>query len=542
MKSDFLLAVTQLANERHLPREMVVEAVEAALASAYKKDSLMAGQDITVKLDPGTANVSVYVLKTVVEQVEDEKREISLEEALKIKPGTGLEDTLEFETELPSSSGRIAAQTAKQVVLQRLREAEREQIYGEYIDKEGEILTGQVQRFEPNRQIIMDVGRAEALLPQSEQVPMERLRLHQRVRVYVLEVQRASKGPGIIVSRTHKDLLRRIMELEVPEIYNGIVEVMGIAREPGSRSKVAVVARQEGVDAVGSCVGMRGNRIQNIVKELQDERIDVIQWHRDPSIFIANALSPAQVLRVDLNEETEEAMVVVPDRHLSLAIGREGQNARLAARITGWKIDIKSTSEMEDERLQAPEDTQDESVLQQALATEDVVEDEAPVETEIAAELTLEAIVDEDVELEDDQGELIEETGETIVPVASIEETPVDVDEPPEETIAGLTPGMTIEEELANQLVEEDLAAAQNEEDELALTQQDVAQEEIWSISRVPVAPSGIRFAEDILGPKGQRGKRNRSDRSGDDRSKKGRKNRPARFGEGGNEQTSNVS
>jgi len=530
MKSDFLLAVTQLANERHLPREMVVEAVEAALASAYKKDSLMAGQDITVKLDPGTANVSVYVLKTVVEQVEDEKREISLEEALKIKPEIGLEDTLEFETQLPSTSGRIAAQTAKQVVLQRLREAEREQIYAEYIGKEGEILTGQVQRFEPNRQVIMDVGRAEALLPQSEQVPMERLRLHQRIRVYVLEVQRASKGPGIIVSRTHKDLLRRIMELEVPEIYNGIVEVMGIAREPGSRSKVAVVARQEGVDAVGSCVGMRGNRIQNIVKELQDERIDVIQWHRDPAIFIANALSPAQVLRVELNEETEEAVVIVPDRHLSLAIGREGQNARLAARITGWKIDIKSTSEVEEERLQAPEDMQDESVSQQTLISEDVVEDEAPVEAEVASELSLEAIVDEDVQSENDQEELIEDTEETLV----------DTDDSGE-TIADLTPVMTVEEELAIQFVEEDLAAAQDQEEELGLKPEDVGQEEIWSVSRVPVAPSGIRFAEDILGPRGQRGTRNRSDRTGDDRSKKGRKGRSVRSAGGGNAQTPNA-
>ena len=520
MKSDFLLAVAQLANERHLPREMVVEAVEAALASAYKKDSLMAGQDITVRLDPGTAEITLYVLKRVVEEVTDPKREISLEEALQIKPGVQFEDTVEFETQLPSSAGRIAAQTAKQVVLQRLREAEREQVYTEYVDKEGDILTGQVQRFEASRQVILDVGRAEALLPYSEQVPMERLRLHQRLRVYVLEVQRAAKGPGIIVSRTHKNLLRRIMELEVPEIYNGVVEVMAISREPGSRSKVAVVARQDGVDAVGSCVGMRGNRIQNIVKELQDERIDVIQWHRDPTVFIANALSPAQVLRVELSEETEEALVVVPDRHLSLAIGREGQNARLAARITGWKIDIKSTSEVEAERLQRLEEGQEEA--------EETVEAETLVEAVAELEVPVEEAVEAPAVLEEEVATVEEAVAEEVeAPVAEEELALV---QGPMETTADAKPSMTPEEELALQALEEDLAAEEEEEEEEVLAE-DLEGEEIWSVPRVPAAPSGIRFAEDILGPRGQRGggRRGRGGRAGEERPGKGRKARAGR-------------
>jgi len=243
----------------------------------------------------------------------------------------------------PRDFGRIAAQTAKQVVLQRIREAERDHIYDEYVDREGEIITGVVQRFE-QRAIILELGKAEALLPQEEQVPTERYRMGQRLKVYLMEVHKTHRGPQIIVSRTHRNLLRRLFELEIPEIFNGTVEIKSIAREPGLRSKVAVAARQEGVDPVGSCVGMRGVRIQNIVNELYGEKIDVVCWNPDPGTFIANALSPAEVVSVDLNDELKTATVIVPERQLSLAIGKEGQNARLAAKLTSWRIDIKSAS------------------------------------------------------------------------------------------------------------------------------------------------------------------------------------------------------
>ena len=341
MKSDFLVALTQLAAERNLPREMVLSAIEAALASAYRKDTIATGQDISVKLDPGSGDVSVYILKTVVEEVSDPQTEIRLEDARKIKPEAQLDESIATES-LPHSAGRIAAQTAKQVVIQRLREAERELVYEEFSGKEGELFSVNVQRMEP-RQLIVDLGRAKAVLPASEQAQGERYRPGQKMRVLLKSVDRSSKGPELIVSRADKLLLKRLFELEVPEIYNGAVEIVAIAREAGSRSKVAVRARQDGVDPVGSCVGLRGVRIQSIVNELQGEKIDVVEWSKDPARFIANALSPSQVMRVDLYPETQSAVTVVPDRLLSLAIGREGQNARLAARLTGWNVDIRSS-------------------------------------------------------------------------------------------------------------------------------------------------------------------------------------------------------
>ena len=340
MKSDFLIALTQLAAERNLPKEIVLSAIEAALVSAYRKDSLSAGQNISVKLDPGSGDVSVYLLKTAVETVTDQQLEISLEDARKIKPDAKVGDGIPTET-LPHSAGRIAAQTAKQVVLQRLREAERELVYEEYAHKEGEVFTVTIQRVEP-KQITVELGRAEAILPTSEQVYFERYRVGQKLKILLQSVRKSTKGPELIVSRADKQLLKRLFEMEVPEIYNGAVEIKAIAREPGARSKVAVWARQDGVDPVGSCVGLRGIRIQNIVNELHGEKIDVVAWDKEPAIFVAHALSPAQVLRVYLNHETGTAVAIVPDRVLSLAIGKEGQNARLAAKLTGWKVDIKS--------------------------------------------------------------------------------------------------------------------------------------------------------------------------------------------------------
>ena len=347
MKNDFLLAITQLAAEKNLPKEVVMNAVEAALVSAFKRDSEIVGHDFYVKIDPGSGAVMVFSRKSVVETVSDPKSEVSLEESRELYPNAELGDVIDVET-TPKNAGRIAAQTAKQVVTQRLREAERDLVFAEFSDREGEVLSAVVQRVEP-KQVILDVGRAEAVLPIPEQVKAERYRVGLRMKVYLIDVHKGTKGAQVTVSRTHRNLLRRLFELEVPEIYNGTVEIKSIAREPGYRSKVAVAARQEGVDPVGSCVGLRGIRIQNITNELNGEKIDVIHWDPDPAVFVANALSPAQASTLEVNHEEKTATVMVPDRQLSLAIGKEGQNARLAARLTGWRIDIRSASAMEAE-------------------------------------------------------------------------------------------------------------------------------------------------------------------------------------------------
>jgi N utilization substance protein A len=345
LKSEFMIAITQLAAEKNLPQEVVLQAMEAALVSAYKKDAEMQG-NLAVKIDRETGDHRVFVEYTVVQEVEDPKTEVGLVEARRAKPDVMLGDIM-LEEVHPSHGGRIAAQTAKQVVLQRLREAEREMVFEEFSNREGDIVSGVIQRLEP-KQAVVDLGKTEAILPTQEQVRAEHLRGGQRMKFYLLEVHRSIKGPQLILSRTHKNLLKRLFELEVPEIHRGIVEIKSIAREGGYRSKVAVTARQEGVDPVGSCVGLRGIRIQNIVNELNGERIDVIQWDPEPSKFVANALSPAQVLTVQISEEDNTASVIVPDRQLSLAIGKEGQNARLAAKLTGWRIDIKPESAMQE--------------------------------------------------------------------------------------------------------------------------------------------------------------------------------------------------
>jgi len=352
MKSDFLMAIGQLAAEKNLPKELVFEAVEAALASAYKKDNIP-GATISVKINIETGMQRVYSHRNVVEAVENPDEEVTLREARKIRPDAQLGETVAEEVEV-KPAGRIQAQTAKQVVLQRLREAEREVVYEEYAGKEGDIISGLVQRLE-GRNAILDLGKTEALLPGSEQVRVEHYRPGQRVKVLLLRVERAVKGPQVIVSRAHRDLIRRLFELEVPEIHRGIVEIKSIAREPGFRSKVAVTSRQESVDPVGACVGLRGIRIQNVVNELNGERIDVVQWDPDPDRFVAQALSPARVVSVTTDEDSNTATVVVPDQQLSLAIGKEGQNARLAAKLTGWRIDIKSESMFEQEQAATPE-------------------------------------------------------------------------------------------------------------------------------------------------------------------------------------------
>ena len=354
MKSDFLIALTQLAAERHLPREQVLLAIEVALASAFKKDNPAIGQNISVKLNPNTGQVGVYALKTVVETVDDPEREITVSDAQLIKQGAALGDDVAAAEPLPHNASRIAAQTAKQVVLQRLREAERELLYQEFFQHQNDIVSGVIEQTDSGRAIIVNLGRAEGILPYEEQVPTERYRKGQRTKVYVLSVNNGAKGPEIIVSRSHKDMLRRLFEIEVPEVYNGIVEIKAIAREAGFRSKVAVNATQQGIDPVGSCIGIRGNRIQSIVNELQGEKIDVVSWDQDPKLFISKALSPSEPVHVELGKEEQTAIVVVPDRQLSLAIGKEGQNTRLAARLTGWRLDIKGLTEWEklrEERL-----------------------------------------------------------------------------------------------------------------------------------------------------------------------------------------------
>ena len=347
--SDFVVAIAQLSAEKNLDADTVFEAVEAAMASAFKKDELQYAE-IEVEIDQKSGDITAWRLYHVMDddEIEDDELEISPDRA----HAMGFADAtiggvVREPVEQTPATGRIAAQTAKQVVLQRLREAEREAVYEEYTGKEGDLVSGTVLRVEGgHRQVIIDLGRAGAVLPAAEQVRPEHYRVGQRLRVYVKEVYKASKGPQVVVSRSHPELLRRLFELEVPEIGRGTVEIMGIARDPGYRAKVSVISRQDGVDPIGTCVGVRGARIQNIVNELNGERIDLIRWDPDEVAYIANALSPAEVISIRLDEAENTAFLAVPDKQMSLAIGKEGQNARLAAQLTHRRIDIHAESEL----------------------------------------------------------------------------------------------------------------------------------------------------------------------------------------------------
>jgi len=343
MNGDFLEALKAIEKEKEIPLEVLLETVESALVTAYKKNFAATG-DVVVRVEILRSGFKVYCEKTVVDQVLNEHTEIALEEARTVDPEAVVGDVIEVEV-TPEDFGRIAAQTAKQVVMQRIREAEREHVFEEFSERIGEVLTGTVQRHE-QRNVYINLGKIEALLPPSEQVPTEPYRFNDRIKVYVLEVRRTPKGPQVIVSRTHPSLIRRLFELEVPEIHDGTVVIKSVAREAGSRSKIAVASAEEKVDPVGACVGHRGSRVQAVVNELYDEKIDIIRWNEDPKRFIAEALSPAKVISVDADEETKSAFVVVPDNQLSLAIGKAGQNVRLAARLTGWRIDIRSESQI----------------------------------------------------------------------------------------------------------------------------------------------------------------------------------------------------
>ena len=347
MNLEFLEALDDLEREKHMSKDMLISAIESALVSAYKKN-YGTSQNVRVDIDRETGDINVFVRRDIVEDVEDPFCQVSLEEAQEIDPDYEIGDVIEYMV-TPRDFGRIAAQIAKQVVIQRIRETERGMIYDDYITRQTEVVTGIVQRIS-NGTVFVNMGRAEGILSTNEQIPGERYRVGERLKVYVMDVKRTSKGPQVFLSRTHPGLVRRLFELEVPEIQEGIVEIKGAAREAGSRSKIAVCTYDENVDPVGSCVGPRGQRVQAVVDELNGEKIDIINWSEDPGKMISAALSPANVEMVLIKESQEEksALVVVPDYQLSLAIGKEGQNVRLAARLCGWKIDIKSHSKWEE--------------------------------------------------------------------------------------------------------------------------------------------------------------------------------------------------
>ncbi|MCM3441060.1 transcription termination factor NusA [Metabacillus halosaccharovorans] len=344
MSSELLDALTILEKEKGISKEIIIEAIEAALISAYKRNFNQA-QNVRVDLNRETGTMKVFARKDVVDEVYDPRLEISLGEAQSINPNYVVNDVIEMEV-TPKDFGRIAAQTAKQVVTQRVREAERGVIYGEFIDREEDIMTGIVQRID-NKFIYVSLGKIEALLPVSEQMPNETYRPHDRIKVFITKVEKTTKGPQIFVSRTHPGLLKRLFEIEVPEIYDGTVEIKSVSREAGDRSKISVHSENPEVDPVGSCVGPKGQRVQAIVNELKGEKIDIVKWSQDPVEFVANALSPSKVVEVLVDEGEKATTVIVPDYQLSLAIGKRGQNARLAAKLTGWKIDIKSESDAE---------------------------------------------------------------------------------------------------------------------------------------------------------------------------------------------------
>ena len=521
MKSDFIIALTQLAAERNLSKDIVLSAIEAALASAYRRDSIAAGQNISVKLDPNSGDVNVSIVKTVVEEVEDPLTEITLADAKRISPIAELGDNVPTGA-LPHSAGRIAAQTAKQVVIQRLREAERDIVFQEYSDKVGEVYTVAVQRIESGRHVIVELGRAEAVLPMSEQSPYDRYRVGQRYKVLLKSIDQSARGPEIIVSRADKALVRRLFEMEVPEIYNGAVEIVGIAREAGSRSKVAVFARQEGVDAVGSCVGLRGIRIQNIVNELHGEKIDVVEWSRDPTRFIKNSLSPALVMKVQVDQEEGTAMAVVPERQLSLAIGKEGQNARLAAKLTGLKVDIISDVEatvLEAEQAKLAAQKAAEEAAQPAPEPVPAAVEEAPAA--VGEPIPVPTVEEKEAEILAPAAAVAEE----LEPVAEVEQpavaeaTPVDIsgEAPPVEMPEVAEVGEYVEPEIP-----EELFFVEEEPEPVAVAEEATPlhdlPDDIWNISAGGAGDSGvIRFAEDIeeLALRGSRGGGGRRRRGG---------------------------
>lgn len=340
---ELILALEELEKEKGIKKEYLLESIETALVTAYKRN-FDALENVRVVMDHQTGATHVFAIKDVMKKANDEDTEISVEEAQKINPDLKEGDTVEVEI-VPRDFGRIAAQTAKQVIIQKLREAERDIVFNEYNDRKGEIISGLIQKADRNI-VVMDLGKLEGVMPAKEQIPTEHYKVNDKVKGYVLDVERGAKGaPQVIVSRSHPDFVRKLLEFEIPEIYEGVIEIKSVSRDPGYRSKVAVYSQDQNIDPVGSCVGQKGVRIQNVINELNGEKIDVIEWNEDPSIYIASALLPAKILAVDIKAEEKFAQVIVPDDQLSLAIGKSGQNARLAARLTNWKIDIKSETQ-----------------------------------------------------------------------------------------------------------------------------------------------------------------------------------------------------
>lgn len=397
MNRELVTGLAQLSAEKGLPKEVVSDIIARAIKRAYGDE-----EHLDVKVDVQTGAFRIFLLKTVVEKVEDPKTQIQLETAKKLKADAQLGDVMPFE-ESAAALGRIGAQTAKQMIQQFLREAEREQVFAEYADREGDIINGVIDRFDAGA-AIMDLGKAKAILPRSEQAPHERYFVGQHRKVLIVEVRRSIHGPQIMVSRAHRGLVKRLFELEVPEIYHGQVEIMGIAREPGARTKIAVRSRQAGLDPVGACVGQRGLRVQAISNELGGERIEVVQWDEDQAKFVGNALSPAPVVRVDIVAEEKTAYVVVPDRYLSLAIGKEGINAKLAAKLTGWRIDIRSESEVAAE-VETPPEPEPEVVEPEPVAA--AVEGEEEIRHDLVIEAEAESALADESELEEEDRALL---------------------------------------------------------------------------------------------------------------------------------------
>lgn len=354
---ELILALEELEKEKGIKKEYLLESIETALVTAYKRnfDSL---ENVKVVMDEKTGATHVFSLRDVKKKVENPETEITVKEAQKINPDLAEGDVLETEI-VPRNFGRIAAQTAKQVIIQKIREAEREIIYTNYNDRKGEIVSGLIQKADRNI-VIMDLGKLEGVMPTKEQIPTEHYRVNDKIKGYVLDVEKGAKGdPQVIVSRSHPDFVRKLLEFEIPEIYEGVIEIKSISRDAGDRSKVAVYSPDPNIDPVGSCVGQKGVRIQNVINELNGEKIDVIEWNEDPSIYIASALLPAQILAVDIKEEEKFAQVIVPDNQLSLAIGKSGQNVRLAARLTNWKIDIKSETQFREMLMKANQESEE---------------------------------------------------------------------------------------------------------------------------------------------------------------------------------------
>ena len=463
MKNELFLALTQLAAERNLPQSIVVSAVKEALASAYRKDPAAKGQDILVEVDSETGDVIVKTILNVKEkdEIEDPLSEISEEEAKKINKDLRVGDFIETGF-MEYNPGRIAAQTAKQVVLQKLREAERDLVFGKFADKKGQVIVGTIQRID-SRNIFVDIGRANALMPPSEQTSYEKYRVGQQLKFFVTEVQRTARGPEIIVSRTHPELLRKLFESEVPEISAGVVEIKALSREAGARSKVAVSSEDDDVDAVGACVGLRGIRIQNVVNELLGEKIDVVDWSEDPKVLITNSLSPATVSNVSINPDDSSATVTVPKKQLSLAIGKEGQNARLAAKLTLWKIDVQAEEEV---IIEQPDE-----VIEKVSETVSVNHtEEAPPKESSEAVQTIEEVFDETILEESPKAKTVDEEAELMALEKEIQEL--------------------------EQKEEDEIKQKKQKEDIL-----DFSSEDIWNLDGVDSKDKSdetIRFAEDI--------------------------------------------